>query len=194
MDDTQPKLARHPLWHLLVVSALVWLSFLICEGLHWIDGSHWQPKSRPEVHLVFVPHGMIVLLAWIYGWMVVPLVLPSLLLAVAFIVGPEFMTPTSALLTVSRILTVVLAFEVLRHLCCDVRAGTGRKTLMALFTAGLVSSLAFNLLRVTFGHCCEVMSLAEKARAYAIAVGADLVGLVIVMVGAMLLFRMMRQA
>ena len=192
MADIRSQSPRHPLWHLLVVSALVWLSFLLCEGLHWLDPSHWQPKVRPEVHMIFLPHGMIVLLAWFYGWMVVPLVLPALLVAVAFIAGPDYMTPNVALLTVSRILTVMLAFEVLRHVCCDARQDTGRRGLRALFAAGLVSSLGFNLLRVSYGHCCEVMTLAEKAMAYAVAVGADLVGLVIVMTGAMLLFRALR--
>lgn len=185
---------RHPVRHLLLVSALVALSFLLCQALHWLDPSHWQAKTRPDVHMVFLPHGMVVLLAWVYGWALVPLVLPSFLVGVAYVVGPDYMTPTSALLTVSRILAVMLAFEVLRHICCDARRDMGRKGLVGLFAVGLVSSLGFNLLRVAYGHCCEVMTTAERAVAYAMAVGADLVGMAVVMVGAMLFFRFLRQA
>ena len=192
MSELRAATPRGPLWHLAVVSLLVGLSFALCELFHLTDPHHWNAKVRPEVHLVFLPHGMLVLLAWIYGWSMVPLVLPSFLIAVAFIVGPDFMTPTAALLTVSRILAVMLAFEVLRRVCCDARRD-GRSALFGLFAAGLGSSLLFNLLRVRIGHCCEVMTGAEKAMAYAVAVGADLVGLVAVMLGAMLLFRLMRQ-
>lgn len=185
---------RHPFRHLFIVSALVFLSFAVCELTHWLDPAHWAIKTRPDVHMIFLPHGMLVLLAWFYGWAVVPLVLPSFLIAVALLIGPEFMTPTSALLTVSRILAVMLTFELLRQICCDVRDDKGRRGLIELFVAGLLSSMAFNVLRVSYGHCCEVMSLSEKAIAYAVAVGADLVGMMIVMVGAMLVFRFLRQA
>lgn len=192
MSELRAAAPRNPLFHLAIVSLLVGLSFVLCEVVHVVTGEDLREAVRPEVHMIFMPHGMLVLLAWVYGWMMVPLVLPSFLIAVAFIVGPDFMTPTAATLTVARIVIVMLAFEVLRHVCCDVRQDQGRKVLMGLFAAGLGSSLVFNVLRVSFGHCCEVMTVADRFIAYAVAVGADLLGLVIVMVVAMLFFRFLR--
>jgi hypothetical protein len=66
-----------PVAHLLLVSGLIALAFLACEGLHLLDHGATAAGDRPAVHGVFVPHGMFVLLAWVYGWFMVPLVLPD---------------------------------------------------------------------------------------------------------------------
>lgn len=182
----------NPVMHLALVSALVLLAFLACEGLHILEPAHDDLHLRPEVHMVFLPHGMFVLLAWVYGWAMVPLVLPSLLVAAAFIVGPEFMTPTVALLAVARLVLVMATMEGLRALGRDARGDHGRRGLLALVTAGVISSLGFNALRVVYGACCEVMSTSDRVLAYVTAVGADVVGMMVVMFTAMLLFRLMR--
>lgn len=184
---------RHPVRHLVVVSLLVIAAFGLCEVLHWLDPTQGPGATRPEVHRLFLPHGVIVLLGWFYGWAMVPLVLPALLVCAAFVVGPEYMTPTVALLAVMRVVTVVLAFDLLRMVCCDARRDVGRRGLKGLFAVGLMASLVFNLLRIRFGPCCEVMTLAERMQAYAVAVGADLLGLLIVMILAMLVFRVARR-
>jgi hypothetical protein len=184
---------QNPVAHLLLVSGLIALAFLLCEGLHLLDHDSGQAHGRPEVHWIFLPHGMFVLLAWVYGWLMVPLVLPALLVSAAFVVGPEYMTPTVALLATARLVSVMAAFEVLRMLGRDARGDHGRAGLVALFAGGMLSSLVFNGLRVTYGHCCEVMTLPERVAAYGTAVGADLLGLVLVMLSAMLLFRALRR-
>lgn len=184
--------AHNPVAHLLLVSGLIALAFLACHGLHLleVDGAHIH--DRPEVHLIFLPHGMFVLLAWIYGWTMVPLVLPALLVSAALMVGPQYMSPTVALLATARLVSVMAAFELLRMIGRDARGDHGRAGLAALFAGGVLSSAVFNVPRVFFSPCCEVMSGAERAVAYATAVGADLAGLVLVMLGAMFLFRALR--
>jgi hypothetical protein len=182
-----------PVAHLLLVSGLIALAFLACEGLHLLDHGATAAGDRPAVHGVFVPHGMFVLLAWVYGWFMVPLVLPALLVSAAFVVGPDYMTPTVALLALARLVSVMAAFELLRVLGRDARGDHGRAGLAALFAGGLLSSLVFNGLRVSYGPCCEVMDGAERMLAYATAVRADLAGLVIVMLSAMFLFRALRR-
>lgn len=184
--------AENPLFHLLLVSGLILLSFGVCHALQMLAPVDPHEIGRPPVHWVFLPQGMFVLLAWVYGWAMVPLVLPALLVSAAFIVGPEFMTMTVALLSVARLVTVMAAFEVLRMLGRDARGDHGRAGLTALFAGGLLSSAAFNVPRVLYGPCCEAMSVSERAVAYATAVGADLVGLMLVMLGAMFLFRLLR--
>lgn len=184
---------QNPVAHLLLVSGLIAVAFLLCEGLHLLEHDAGLSHGRPEVHWIFLPHGMFVLLAWVYGWFMVPLVLPALLVAAAFVVGPEYMTPTVALLATARLVSVMAAFELLRMLGRDARDDHGRAGLVALFAGGLLSSLVFNALRVSYGHCCEVMNQSERVVAYFTAVGADLMGLVLVMVSAMLLFRALRR-
>lgn len=184
---------QNPVAHLLLVSVLIAMAFLLCEALHLLDPDPTPANGRPEVHPIFVPHGMFVLLAWVYGWFMVPLVLPALLVSAAFVVGPEYMTPTVALLAVARLVTVMAAFELLRMLGRDARGDHGPAGLVALFAGGMLSSLVFNGLRVGYGPCCEVMTLTERVAAYGTAVGADLLGLILVMVLAMLLFRALRR-
>ena len=184
--------AHNPVAHLMMVSALVALAFLACHGLHLLDADAGHGHGRPVVHLIFLPQGMFVLLAWIYGWTMVPLVLPALLVSAAFMVGPEHMSSTVALLAVARLVSVMAAFELLRLLGRDARGDHGRAGLVALFAGGMLSSAMFNVPRVLYGPCCEVMTAAEKAATYATAVGADLAGLVLVMLGAMFLFRALR--
>jgi hypothetical protein len=181
-----------PLVHLALVSGLIVMIFLVCEMLHLLDPMHEPGHVDPHVHLIFLPHGMFVLLAWIYGWAMVPLVLPALLVSAAFTIGPEHMTPVVAGLAVARLVLVMGALEVLRALGRDARGDTGRAGLVALFAAGLLSSLAFNLLRVMHSPCCTMMTGAERVVAYALAVGADLVGIVLVMMAAMFVFRALR--
>ena len=182
----------HPMGHLLLVSGLIALAFLGCEALNMALPFYQDGTGRPMVHVVFLPHGMFVLLAWVYGWAMVPLVLPAVLVAAALIVGPEYMTPVVAALSAARLVVVMAAFELLRVLGRDARGDHGRAGLVALFAGGVLSSAAFNVLRVSYGHCCDAMTSAAKAMAYAKAVGADLAGLVIVMMAAMLLFRALR--
>lgn len=183
---------KNPLFHFLLASGLLVLSFAVCEVLHLLDPMHLDVHGRPEVHLVFVPYGMMVLLAWIYGWMVVPLVLPVMLVAAAYLVGPDHMTPTVAALTVARVVFVMLALELVRMVFFDPRQGTGRAALVALFWAGVISAVGFAAVRVAFSPCCDVMSPRERVVAFAASVGADMAGLVIVMAGAMFLFRALR--
>lgn len=184
---------QNPVAHLLLVSGLIAVAFLLCEVLQLLEHDTGRTDGRPGVHWIFLPHGMFVLLAWVYGWFMVPLVLPALLVAAAFVVGPEYMTPTVALLATARLVSVMAAFELLRMLGRDARDDHGRAGLVALFAGGLLSSLVFNALRVSYGHCCEVMNQSERVVAYFTAVGADLMGLVLVMVSAMLLFRALRR-
>jgi len=183
---------HHPLAHLLLVSGLIALAFVICHGFQQLVPAVPHEHGRPVVHWVFVPHGMMVLLAWIYGWAMVPLVLPALLVAAAIIVGPEFMSPMVALLATARLVAVMAAFELLRMLGRDARGDPGRAGLVALFAGGTLASAVFNVPRVLYAPCCEAMSAGERAVAYATAVGADLAGLVLVMLGAMFLFRLLR--
>lgn len=191
-DVMQMRNTPGPLFHFLIASGLLLASFAMCEFFHLFDPTHRHPHPRPEVHLLFVPHGMIVLLAWIYGWIMVPLLLPAMLLSSAYIVGPEHMTPTVALLTLSRLVLVMIAMEAMKLVCCDARRDGGRAGVMALFAAGTLATLTFNVLRMAYSPCCEAMTLAERVMTYAMAVAADLAGLLVVMLGAMFLFRALR--
>lgn len=188
----QARGTAQPMLHFAIASVLVVLAFAVCEVLHWLGEGQAFVRLRPEVHPVFLPHGVVVLLAWVYGWAMVPLALPAFLLCAAFVVGPDYMTPVVATLSVSRLVMVMLGFELMRSLSLDPRGDAGRRGLMGIFAAGTVASMAHNVLRIGFGHCCEVMTLPEKLMSYAVAVGADVVGLVLVLLAAMMLFRALR--
>ena len=69
-----------PIMHFLIGSALVLASY----GLSDLVRTYLHPQVWFDVFgtftIIYLPHGVMLLLAWFYGWMAVPLVLPASLL------------------------------------------------------------------------------------------------------------------
>lgn len=179
--------------HFLVGSVLI----LVAYGLSDLVKTFLHPQALFEVFgaftIIYLPHGVLVLLAWFYGWLSVPIVLPATFLATWLLRGEMVFEPALMLLTVLKAAMAPLAFELFRLAGIDARGQGMALNWRVLFLIGLVQSLMSNQARFWLG-CCGDLSSRELLMAFAGSVLGDMTGLLVVMVGAMYFFRAMRQS
>lgn len=77
--------------------------------------------------LIFLPHAVRILAAWLYGWRSAPLLLPAVAGEHLFLYGLDEMTLAQGTVTLASVICGPLAFDVLAALGLDLRRGTGRK-------------------------------------------------------------------
>ncbi len=181
-----------PLIHFLVGSVLV----LAAYGLSDLARGYLHPKSLFDVFgaftIIYLPHGVLVLLAWFYGWMSVPIVYPASLLAVYLLRGAAVFEPSLMALTLIKVALAPLTFDLFRLAGIDARGSGMGLNWRVLFLIGLVQSGLSNQARFWLG-CCGDLTSDQLLLAYAGSVIGDMIGLLVVMVAAMLFFRALRQ-
>lgn len=179
--------------HFFVGSVLV----LAAYGLSDLIRSVVHPQAVFNVFgtftIVYLPHGVLVLLAWVYGWVAVPIVLPASVLAIWLMRGAAAFEPTLLLLTVIKVAAAPLAFALFRLGGIDARGAGQGLNWRVLFLIGLVQSLFSNQARFWLG-CCGDLTANQLLLAYAGGVIGDMIGLAVVMAGAMFFFRALRQS
>ncbi|MES2843527.1 MAG: hypothetical protein V4804_08135 [Pseudomonadota bacterium] len=179
------------LQHISVGSGLVLMAYGLSEAIH----PYIHPQALYQVFgtfkLVYLPLGVLVLLGWVYGWFAVPVALPASLLSARLILGADGFTLTTALLITLKVCAVPLTFDIFRLCGIDSRGVGQGLNWRVLFLIGLVASVFSNLLRFWLG-CCGTLTADQLLLSYTGAVIGDMVGLVVVMVGAMLFFRALR--
>ena len=178
--------------HFGVASGAMLLAFLSCEGIHEVTHL-WLHHVMPHMHAVFLPFGVLILLGWVYGWLMVPLALPAALLSAYWAVGSGGMTGAIVAITAAKVLSVPLAFSMFRVMGQDVRGEGGAANWRCVVMVGLFASVLGNLPRAVLGPL-GADTVAEAARAMLTATSADMAGLIFVMLVAMLFFRLARHA
>jgi hypothetical protein len=178
--------------HFFMVSALILLAFALCEGVQTLR-EVVLPNLSSRVHAVFLPFGAMVLLTWVYGWMAVPLMLPAAVLAVGAIVGLPALSWTLLAVLAAKVAAVPVSFSLFRRAGLDARGEGRAANWRVLVAVGLVAALIGNVPRVMAGPCCGGFSVAERMAAYVTVTAADVAGLMVVLLGAMALFRALRQ-
>ena len=136
--------------------------------------------------LLFLPHGVRVLAAWLLGWRSVLALLPGVVFVFFYLAGWDAFAP-SRLAAIAVAVTVPAAcFYLLRRLGRDLRPSPGRKPRwLSIMGIGLVISLITSLLsNYAFG------SAPKDYIAYLI---GDFFGLFFLMLALMLIFRGLRQ-
>lgn len=178
--------------HFAVGSALVLASF----GLSDLVKTYLHPQALFAVFgsftIVYLPHGVAVLLAWFYGWMAVPILLPATLLAVYLLRGAAAFEPMLLSLIVLKAIAAPLVFDLFRLGGIDARSTSQGLNWRVLFLIGLVQSMFSNQARFWLG-CCGDLSANELLLVFAGSVIGDMAGLLVVMMAAMLFFRALRQ-
>lgn len=181
-----------PALHFLVGSALVIGSY----GLKDLIDGVIHPKVLIDffgaISLVYLPHGVLVLLAWFYGWLSVPIVLPATVLSVWLLRGTDALTAMVFLLVAIKCVAAPLAFDLFRLAGIDARGPGQALNWRVLFLIGLVQSVISNQARFWLG-CCGDLSADQLMLAFSGSVLGDMVGLLAVMLGAMFFFRALRQ-
>jgi hypothetical protein len=180
-----------PVIHLAIGSAMI----LGAHGLADLLDRFIQPESVFDIFgtfkLIYLPHGVQILLTWVYGWMVVPIVLPAALLATYLVVGPEAFGPSMLLVAALKVVTTPLTFDLFRMAGVDARGQAMALNWKVLFLIGLLASVFNNLLR--FGlACCGELSSRELLLGYTGSIIGDMIGVTVVMLGAMAFSRALR--
>lgn len=176
--------------HFGMVSGAFLLAFGVCETLHQL--SHFETAIEPHPHAVFLPHGVIVLVAWMYGWAAFPLLLPAVLLAFWLLAGSVVFDPLIMTIIALKLAAVPLAFDLFRLGGLDVRGVGTAANWKALVAVGLLGSMLGNMPRVMAGPCCVSMDAGERLMVYANAVAGDMAGLIVVLLVVMMVFRVLR--
>lgn len=177
--------------HLAVGTALVLMSYGLSQFLHSVIHPQLLFDIFGSFQLIYLPHGVQILLTWVYGWMAVPVILPGALLAVWLILGPDAFGPSQVLLVTLKVAAIPLTFDLFRMAGIDARGRGMALNWRVLFLIGLVAAIFNNLLRYWLA-CCGELTADELLLGYTGAVIGDMVGLTVVMFGAMLFFRALR--
>ncbi|PLL12691.1 hypothetical protein C0V75_12305 [Tabrizicola sp. TH137] len=176
--------------HFAAASAAMFMAFVLCDGLNHL--ARLQAHLTPQPHAVFLPHGVAVVFAWIYGWAAMPLLYPAALVSAWLLIGSAVLEPLNMLLLGIKLAAVSLAFDLFRWAGQDARGVGQAANWKMLVAVGLAGSLIGNVPRVAVGPCCDGMAPGEKLGTYADVVAGDMAGLIFVLLAVMLVFRALR--
>lgn len=168
----------------LVISSATVFSFLLTL---FLPANTVDLESAQWASLIFLPHGIRVIAAWMYGWQSLLYLLPAhvyLHWARIDIVEAEW---SALLMPVFGIICVPLVFEIAARLGTDMRLSAGyttnwRNVLAVGCAASLVNAIGTNAIA---GNSVEIMVV------YLI---GDIVGMIVLIILAMLFFRFLRKA
>lgn len=133
-----------------VVSALyVWAYFLTVTVVAPVQ--EWLLPAS-VMSLLFLPHGVRVLAAWIYGWRSVIYLLPGAVLCNLHFAGDRAFAPDILIGTAASLLAAPLAFALVRWALGAAAVAVGRARLQMILAVGFAASI-FNLtaLKLVFG-------------------------------------------
>lgn len=173
-------------------------AYILAHGLTALVVTPMQARLLPDVtmfaSLVYLPHGVRVLSAWLMGRLaVLPLCLGAFLSEVIF-TPAEISSPTDPTILLSILIgacSALLAFELLRLLGRNIYAGQKfRIHWKWLFLAGILASI-INSIGQAFVFAGEILPGHSFAVLATYAIG-DLIGLIVTTLVLMLIFRWMR--
>lgn len=187
----EQRLAQ-PAIHFGIGTALVLVAYGLSDLLHRFIHPQLLFDMFGTFKLIYLPHGVQILMTWVYGWYAVPILLPATLASVYLLVGPEAFGPSVVLLSTMKVLAVPLTFELFRIGGVDTRGSGMALNWRALFLVGLMAAVLNNLIRYWMG-CCGALSAEELLLSFTGSILGDMIGLGVVMVAAMLFFRALRR-
>lgn len=143
--------------------------------------------------LLFLPHGVALLSTWVLGWRAFLPLFAATVFALALGRGIEAVTVTMLLLMAVKAATMPAAFDLFRLCKIDARGdGAFMFNWRLLMLIGFLSSMLNNLWRYML-NCCGDMTASKMLAAYSLSIFGDMMGVLVVMLGMMLVFRHMRQ-
>lgn len=143
------------------------------------------PEFPSQASLLFLPHGVRVLAAWLLGWRAVPALFPGIFLSYVYLCGWDVFGQTCLSLIAISALTAPAVFWITTNTICDLRPNpTESNSWPCVMLAGTVASIVSGfLLNHTLG------SPPQDYIAYFI---GDISGMFFLMLGLMLIFRWQR--
>jgi hypothetical protein len=144
--------------------------------------------------MVVLPFGALMLLTWVYGWIVVPLILPAALLSQVVVYGAGAFDAGMIEALLLNLICFPLAFAAFRLGGIDARMGRMALNWRVFVLVGLVASITM----ATVQYSQLEWSLGSAGhglwRGMLAAVIKDMIGLLLVMYGLMMVFRLQRHS
>ncbi|WP_240482083.1 hypothetical protein [Ruegeria marisrubri] len=145
------------------------------------------PEFASRASLLFLPHGVRVLAAWLMGWRAVIALLPGVFIVFAYLGGADVFLPSRLQSIFVAVVSAPAVFHVLKVLGWDLFPRPDRAPCWAcVMVAGVLSSI---LLSVTTN-----MAFGSEPSAYFAFLIGDTFGLLFLMLGLFYAFRFMRSA
>lgn len=137
------------LWSWVLVWVAVSLSYLAAAWISLKLIGPLQSRLLPElglpIALIYLPHGVRVLTAWLYGWVSIPLLIPAIALNYCLLMGNPFQSSATLLAISLSSASAFLAFSLLRLIgqsasSREIRPDSARIVLLAALLASLFNS------------------------------------------------------
>ncbi|MBI1219175.1 MAG: hypothetical protein GC186_11560 [Rhodobacteraceae bacterium] len=175
----------------VVVSAITFLAYSVSFGL--VLPLERLASGRPEIQAIvlFLPHGVKIIAAWMLGWWSLPFMLPIVVLSDAVFEGVA-PGPINLALCVLTLVTAPLAFDLFRLAGIDLGPQSGRRVpWRALPLVGFVASV-MNVIPIFF---LEMESAAPRTVLFSMVsfVLGDTLGVIVALFVAMLAYRWWRR-
>lgn len=135
--------------------------------------------------LMFLPHGVRVLTAWLLGWRSVIALLPGVFITYAYLGGSNVFLPSRLSGIAISVLAAPLVFEFVARAFCDIRSGAQTEPCwVCVMGAGILAAIVTGVLtNLAFGS--------PPLDYFAFFIG-DVLGLFVLMLVLMLVFRFIR--
>lgn len=171
---------------LAVVSVAYLSAFAVTFGLLMPAQRLVLPDFANHASILFLPHGVRVLTAWLYGWRALLLLAPSALLTHAYLFGTEGFSTNYFFAALFGLFCATFTFWLFAKLGMNFRQGQARlASWREILLAGSFASI-INVAGTSYFYGFEIQS----ASAYFV---GDLGGLLAAMVVLMLCFRWLRR-
>ena len=169
----------------ILVTALHFLTFYIT--MYWLLPlqAAYTPNLASYASLLFLPHGVRILSAWLLGWRAIPLLIPSSIVTHWINFGASGFTLLGIMGAMSGVVCAVVTFWALAKVGMDFRLSAERRANWGdMLIAGAIASLINSFgMGFAFGHNTATLA------GYFI---GDLSGLIACMLVLMLVFRFLR--
>jgi hypothetical protein len=179
--------------HFAGASAFFLVVNAICAALYSAVYLLWMQDAPHGMDIVFLPFGALILLTWFYGWIVVPLVLPAALLSQVAVYGAEALDALMVETLLLKLVCFPFAFAAFRLGGIDARMGQMSMNWRVLLLVGLLASVTIAIVRHVYAEWSPGLSGPDMLRSMLGTVIEDMIGLMLVLFGLMMLFRLLRR-
>lgn len=176
-----------------VAAALMALSYVLAYYLNGLVEGGVLAVLFGSYQMIFLPHGMKLILTWMYGWLAVVIMLPVSAGAALVLLGATHSPPTMTALVLLKVMSMPVAFEAFRLSGLDLRGRDHALNWKVLFLVAFLSAVLNAVGRQALG-CCTGLAATEVVPSIVGAMLGDMLGAVAVMLTAMMVFRLVRQA
>ncbi|MGB8813341.1 MAG: hypothetical protein WCC57_09150 [Paracoccaceae bacterium] len=176
----------------LMAIAVFVVSFWISRILDaWVE-PYLPVKNLQNATLVDLTHGVALLVAWIFGWLSVPIIALAILLAVFPVWGAAAFHGSVVMLAFAKAAVMPLAFDVFRACGVDPRgAEPHASNWRLLLLVGFVASVLSNQVQY-WAECCTDMGPRDVLVSQTASIAGDMLGVFVTLLVAMMAFRWIR--